>query len=254
MARSELLQTALEAAAAAADIITPYYQRNVRVDIKADRTPVTVADIEAEKIIRQIITRAYPEHGFYGEETGTSNTDAEYLWIVDPIDGTKGFIRNYPMFSTQIALMHEGRIRLGVSSAPMFAELVCAERGDGAWLNDQPIHVSDVATLEEGTVSTGNLRTLARSNRWPRLGELVSRVDRIRGYGDFYHYHLLASGCIDIVIETDVKIFDVAALSVIVEEAGGTFTDLEGKKLDLATTSVLATNTKLHEPVLGLLG
>ena len=122
MAHSEFLRTALEAASAAADVIRRYYQRNLKITIKADKSPVTEADVETEKIIRSIVSARFPDHGFYGEETGRSAMDADYVWIVDPIDGTKAFIREYPMFSTQIALMHRGRLIVGVSSAPAYGE------------------------------------------------------------------------------------------------------------------------------------
>ena len=159
-------------------------------------------------------------------------------------------MREYPFFSTQIALMHRGRLIVGVSSAPVYGELAYAEIGRGAWLNEQPIKVSDIASIESGAISTGNLKTLASGARWARFGKLVTRAQRIRGYGDFLHYHLLAAGKIDVVIESDVNILDIAALAVIVEAAGGRFTDLEGRAPDLDTTSVLATNGKLHDAVL----
>jgi histidinol-phosphatase len=250
---SPFLDTALEAARAAADVIRRYYQNNLQVTIKADKTPVTDADVETEKVIRNIISSRFPSHGFYGEETGQSAIDAEYLWLVDPIDGTKAFVREYPMFSTQIALMHRGRLIVGVSSAPVYGELAWAEIGKGAWLNDKPIKVSEIDSVEAGAISAGNLKTLASSTRWDRYGKLVARAHRIRGYGDFLHYHLLAAGKIEVVIESDVNILDVAACAVIVEAAGGKFTDLEGKALTLQTTSVLAANGKLHSTVLNAL-
>src|SRR5690606_25315097 len=114
--------------------------------------------------------------------------------------------------STQIALMHRGELICGVSSAPLYGELAWAQRGEGAWLNDQRIQVSDIDSIELCAVSGGNLKTLARSGRWSRYGELVSRAHRIRGYGDFLHYHLLAAGKIDVVVESDVNILDIAAL------------------------------------------
>jgi histidinol-phosphatase len=251
--KSPFLATALEAARAAADVIRHYYQRNLQVTIKADKSPVTEADVETEKTIRGVISAKFPSHGFYGEETGQSALDAEYLWLVDPIDGTKAFVREYPMFSTQIALMHRGRLIVGVSSAPVYGELAWAEIGKGAWLNDQPIKVSDIDSVENGAISAGNLKTLASGPRWGRFGSLVARAHRIRGYGDFLHYHLLASGKIDVVIESDVNILDIAACSVIVEAAGGKFTDLDGRALTLETTSVLASNGKLHPTVLSAL-
>jgi histidinol-phosphatase len=255
MTHSRYLATALAAARAAADVINRYYQRNAQVTIKEDKTPVTEADVEAEKVIRAILEERFPSHGFYGEETGRKALDAEYLWLVDPIDGTKSFVREYPMFSTQIALMHRGRLIVGVSSAPAYGELAWGEVGVGAWLNDAPIRVSGVETFEQATLSTGNLKTLASSGpRWAALGRLIPGLNRIRGYGDFLHYHLLASGRIDAVVESDVGILDVAACAVIVEAAGGRFTDLEGRPLTLESRSVLATNGRMHDPILAALG
>jgi histidinol-phosphatase len=249
MSYSPYLETALEAARAAAEVIRRYYQRNAAVTIKADKSPVTEADVEAEKVIRSVIETRFPTHGFFGEETGASELDAEFLWLVDPIDGTKAFVREYPMFSTQIALMHQGRLVIGVSSAPVYGELAYGEIGRGAWLNDRPISVSRVSSIEEAALSTGNLKTLAAGPQWAALGRVVTRLNRIRGYGDFLHYHLLASGRIDAVVESDVNILDVGACAVIVEAAGGRFTDLEGRPLGLGSTSVLATNGPLHAPL-----
>jgi histidinol-phosphatase len=244
------LAVALDAARAAAEVVRRYYQSNLAVTIKADKTPVTEADVETEKVIRGILEAHFPEHGFYGEETGSNALDAEYLWLVDPIDGTKSFVREYPMFSTQIALMRRGRLVVGVSSAPAYGELAWGQAGGGAWLDGRPIRVSEVDTIESAALSTGNLKTLATGPRWGAFGRLVGRLNRIRGYGDFLHYHLLASGKIDAVVESDVNILDVAACAVIVEAAGGRFTDLDGRPLTLASTSVLATNGRLHDAVL----
>jgi histidinol-phosphatase len=247
---SEFLSTALEAAKAAEQVIMGLYRRNLEVRLKEDKSPVTQADVEAEKAIRRIIEARYPQHGFHGEETGRNSTEAEYVWLVDPIDGTKAFVREYSMFSTQIALAHHGEIVVGVSNAPAYGELAWAERGEGAWLNGVRLHVSTVNSLEESALSSGNLKSLARSPRWKAYGKIVGRVNRIRGYGDFLHYHLLAQGKIDAVIESDVDILDIAALSVIVEEAGGRFTDLEGGAVTPDLRSVLATNSALHRPLL----
>ncbi|MGH8217736.1 MAG: inositol monophosphatase family protein [Steroidobacteraceae bacterium] len=244
------LRAALDAAQAAGDILRSLYRRDVRVTTKADRSPVTEADVRAEEAIRRVLSERFPAHGFYGEETGQHDLGAESVWLVDPLDGTKSFIRDCPFFSTQIALMRGGRLVLGVSSAPAYGELAWAEEGCGAYLDGEPIRVSETAALDAAIVSTGNLKTLARSaDGWRRFGDLIGRVSRIRGYGDFVHYHLLARGSLDLVIESDVNILDVAALTVIVREAGGIFTDLGGAPVGLATTSVLASNAVLHETV-----
>lgn len=250
---SDYLKVALAAADKAAGISRSYFAGNFTVTTKADRTPVTQADVECEEAIRNIILSAFPEHGFYGEETGQTQADAEFLWLVDPIDGTKGFVRQYPFFSTQIALMHNGELILGVSSGTMMEELAWAEKGQGAWLNGERLRVSEIYDPDHAAVSTGNLKSLASSDGWSALGEIVKTADRIRGYGDFYHYHLLAAGKIEAVIESDVNILDVAALSIIVAEAGGVFTNLNGDKPDLAIRSVLAANPSLHEKYLGQL-
>jgi histidinol-phosphatase len=248
------LQAALDAAEAAADVIRAWYGRRPGVTLKADQSPVTEADLRAEQVIHGLLADRFPGYGFLGEETGRRGGGGDTLWLVDPIDGTKSFVRECPFFSTQIALLKGGRLVLGVSSAPVYGELAWAEEGQGAFLNGQPIRVSAVDTLEAAILSSGNLKSLTRDPAaWARYGALVGRVNRIRGYGDFVHYHLLARGALDAVIESDVNILDIAALAVIVREAGGTFTQLDGAPVGLGTTTVLATNARLYGAVLDAL-
>jgi len=242
----ELLATALQAAASARDLILSYYNGDFDIEIKADQTPVTVADRGAERIIRKTISSAYPGHGIFGEEYGSENKDTEYLWLIDPIDGTKSFVKRYGMFSTQIALMHKGELILGVSCAPAMNELVWATRGGGAFDTDGQLHTSMVDTIDRASISTGNIQSLAAGRRWTALGHVLARTNRTRGYGDYYHYHRLAAGQLDAVIESDVNILDIAALYVIVTEAGGVFTDLDGQAPGLDTRSVLAATAPLH--------
>ena len=250
----EFLDVALAAARASADLIRGYYLGEFQVEIKPDQSPVTVADRKAEEVIRGLLLQAFPDHGFYGEESGTVNSGSEYLWLVDPIDGTKSFVAGYGMFSTQIALMHRQELVLGVSSAPAYDELAWAVRGDGAFLQSRPLRLRLTTDIAQATISTGNIQSLAASARWPALGRILAQANRTRGYGDYYHYHRLAAGQIDAVIESDVNILDIAALAVIVEEAGGVFTDLAGRRPDLETRSVLAAGPRLHEQLLALLG
>jgi histidinol-phosphatase len=250
MKKSAELQAALDAAEQAAAIALSLYRRNIDVHLKADKSPVTEADVRCETAIREIIEARFPSHGFYGEETGSHGLEAESLWLVDPIDGTKAFVREYEMFSTQIALMRNGELVLGVSSAPAYGEIAYAERAHGAFLNGKPMAVSQVATIDAAALSSGNLKSLASSPQWASYGALIARVNRSRGYGDFLHYHLLAAGKIDAVIESDVNILDIAACASIVIEAGGRFTDLHGAPITLASTSVLATNGRLHGPLI----
>ena len=251
---SPYIRAALEAAATAGDIIHKAYRGNFEVRYKADASPVTEVDEAAEQAIRAVLKRHFPDHGFYGEEFGKESADADFVWLIDPIDGTKAFVRGYPLFSVQIGLMHRGEIIAGLSSAPCWndgrGEIVWAEAGKGAWLGDLRLQVAPTATIEKATLSTGNLARLARSDAWARLGGIVPRLHRIRGYGDFLHYHWLAGGKLDAVIESDVNILDISALSLIVREAGGVFTDLSGASLNLSTTSVLAATPALHSALL----
>jgi histidinol-phosphatase len=251
---SAFLAAALEAAEAASVLIRKAYHGNFQVSYKADASPVTEVDVAAEAAIKAVLKRHFPQHGFYGEELGRETGDAEHLWLIDPIDGTKAFVRGYPLFSVQIALMRRGELVLGVSSAPCWnggeGETAWAEKGQGAWLGEQRLRVTETTDIGKATLSTGNLARLARSEAWARLGSIVPRLHRIRGYGDFLHYHWLAAGKLDAVVESDVNILDIAACSVIVHEAGGVFTDLQGQPLGLETTSVLAAVPALHGQLL----
>jgi histidinol-phosphatase len=246
------LAVARQAAEAAAAIIARHYRTALSVETKADQTPVTVADREAEAAIKQVLRSAFPDHALYGEEEGREG-EGDFLWLIDPIDGTRSFVRGYPMFSTQIALMHRAELVLGVSSAAQFGEVAWARRGGGAFLNGERIQVAGATEFGPATaISIGNVKTLSRGPGWSALARLIQRCGRTRGYGDFYHYHLLARGSLDLVIESDVNILDVAALAVIVREAGGVFTDLAGGELTLDTTSVLAGAPALHAEALTL--
>lgn len=249
MQQSKYLQVALNAVKEAEQIITFYYQSQIEVTLKADQTPVTLADQEAEVTIKDLIAKAFPDHAFLGEEGGQDKT-AEYLWIIDPIDGTKNYMRKIPLFATQLALMHNDEIILGISNAPKMNELVFAEKGNGAFLNNQPIRVSNTQKISSSYLSYGGIGSFDRHHQLNDLLKLERNTLGHRGIGDFWSYHLLASGKIDIMIESDTKIWDIAALSCIVQEAGGRVTQVDGNPLSKNTTSLIATNNILHEEVL----
>jgi len=264
-------QVAEHAADAAETVIAGYLRAgNWKIQYKVDDSPVTEADIETEKAIRAVLADEFSDAAFYGEETGRSSTlnvlldepltpgepsdtDAlKNLWLVDPIDGTKSFIRNMPFFSTQIALQQNGELVVGVSNAPLYKERLVASAGYGAWLNNVQVHCRNITSLNEVFLSTGNLTRLAQQPAaWSALAEIITSVRRVRGYGDFCHYHQLCCGQTDLIIESDVNILDIAALTVGVREAGGVITDLCGRPVCLDTTSVLAASTpQLHASVL----
>ena len=237
---TKALAAARAAAGAAAEIIRHYWRRGVEIEIKSDATPVTIADREAEQAIRKILQAALPQAAIYGEEFGLEGQSGNLLWLVDPLDGTKSFVRRTPFFSTQIALMDGDELVLGVSSAPIYGETMWASLGEGAWLDGERVNVANTSAISQASISTGNVKTLTADARWDALGQLIRDSNRIRGYGDFCHYHLLARGSLDLVIESDVNILDIAALVVIVREAGGVFTDLDGGPITLDTRTVLA--------------
>lgn len=239
------------AAAQAADrlALQHFRQRDLEVERKSDDSPVTVADRACEREIRRLILENFPGHALYGEEYGREGK-SDCLWLIDPIDGTRSFIRGLPFWSVQIALMVAGELVLGVSSAPAFGETAWALRGRGAWIDGRRVQASAAVELESADVSFGNLRSLAGRPGWSVVGQIVKRAARSRGYGDFYSYHRLADGSQDLVIESDVNILDVAALSVICSEAGARITDLEGRPIGLETGSVLAASAPLHPQVL----
>jgi len=239
------LEVARDAARKASAIALDYFRRPLQVERKADASPVTVADRECEREIRRTIQAAFPEHAIFGEEYGHSG-EHDCLWLIDPIDGTRSFIRGLEFWSVQIALMVGGEIVLGVSAAPPFDETAWAVAGRGAWLDGTPLKVADGRAPEDMDVSLGNVRTLARSSRWRRVGKLVETAARTRGYGDFYPYHRLAAGGLDAVIESDINILDIAALTVIVREAGGVVTELDGSPIGLDSATIVAATTTLH--------
>ncbi|MEE9334632.1 MAG: inositol monophosphatase family protein [Granulosicoccaceae bacterium] len=231
------------------------------VSNKPDNTPVTEVDVAAELAIKKILLAAELGADFYGEETGLhaaehspANDQTRLLWLVDPIDGTKSFVRQSPFYSTQIALMKGDELVLGVSNAPAYGERLLATIGQGAQLNGKLVFCNAEIQMNEAYLSTGNLTSLAADVRgWTALGRLIGQVKRTRGYGDFCHYHQLCCGHADIVIESDVNILDIAALYVSVTEAGGVMTDLAGNAITQETTSVLAAaNAPLHKAVLAL--
>ena len=246
------LKVAREAARNASEIALKSFRRPLEIERKDDASPVTVADRECEMEIRRIIEAAFPDHAVFGEEYGQSG-DHRCLWLIDPIDGTRSFIRGLEFWSVQIALMIDGEIVLGVSAAPPFDETAWAVTGRGAWLNDKRLACAGTETLEQMDLSLGNVRTLARSAGWQKVGKLVETAARTRGYGDFYPYHRLAAGGLDAVIESDINILDIAALTVIVREAGGRVTELGGDPIGLDSTTILAATPALHARLVSFL-
>jgi len=242
----------------AADDITMRRFRalDLTVQAKPDLTPVTDADIATEESLRNVLRRARPRDAMLGEEFGRSGA-SNRCWVVDPIDGTKNFVRGVPVWATLIGLMADGVVTVGVVSAPALGRRWWAAKDDSAWTGRSltkagPCRVSQVARLADASLSYSGLQTWEQAGRLAEFLGLARSVWRTRAYGDFWSHMLVAEGAVDISAESDVSLWDLAALQVIVQEAGGTFTDLAGNATPDGGSAV-CTNGLLHEEVLELL-
>jgi histidinol-phosphatase len=247
----DVVAAMIRAAEAAGEVAMKYYRGGFEVTIKPDQTPVTQADREAEQAIKAILRRAYPDHGFLGEELGEEGPK-ERRFIIDPIDGTKNFIRRVPVWAVLLGLEEAGEITAGVMLNPALGEMFWARRGDGAWSAGERLRVSDCERLDEATLLHSDLHLMREGGFWDPLVRLVDACRRTRGFGDYYGYGLVASGKAEIYVETDLKPWDAAAVKILVEEAGGRLTDFNGRPT-IYGGSVLATNGRLHEQTLALL-
>ncbi|MGH6689622.1 MAG: inositol monophosphatase family protein [Gammaproteobacteria bacterium] len=245
------LAAAVDAARAAGKIALDYYHGGFEVTIKPDLTPVTQADREAEQAIVGILRGAFPDVGVLGEEFGAQGP-RERRWIIDPIDGTKNFVRRIPIWATLIALEDDGEIVAGVMSNPAAGEMYTARRGGGAQRNGEPVSVSGLSELGPAYLIHAGLNILRKGDNWEGFLRLVDATDRQRGFGDYVGYGLVADGRAEIYAEAGLKPWDLAPCKIIVEEAGGRFTDFDGRPT-IYTGTALATNGRLHDAVLALL-
>ena len=245
------LDAAVEAARAAGAIALKYFRGRFEVTLKPDATPVTQADREAERAIVEILGRAFPDHGVLGEEFG-GHGSTEVRWIIDPIDGTKNFVRGIPVWATLIGLEERGEITVGVIHNPVTGELYTARRGGGAFLNGERIRVSAIAELAGATLVHAGLGLFREAGRWESFVRLVDATERQRGFGDYSGYGLVAEGKAELYLEVDLKPWDLAPCKILVEEAGGRFSDLDGRPTIYSGTA-LATNGRLHDAALALL-
>jgi histidinol-phosphatase len=254
-ALTDNLQLALELADAADRITMRYFQSDrLVIDTKPDMTPVTQADKEAEQAIRRILNEQRPEHAVLGEEFGGAESDKTTTrWIVDPIDGTKRYMRGVPSFGTLLALEESGELVLGVASAPALGRRWWAARGEGAFLNDRRIHVSQVKDVKDAHLALASLDSWLSRGLYGRLEPIASSAWSTTGYGDFWIHMLVAEGAADAALEPAGALWDFAALKVIVEEAGGKFTDFGGKPVADGGTGLSSNGGPIHAELLSLL-
>ncbi len=245
---SEELKVAIEAAKKAGEHAKQFLKNSFEVMRKGDDSPVTKADKECEKIIRDVITSAFPNSKFVGEEGGGDTNEKEF-WVIDPIDGTKAFVRDIPFWSVLIALYKDDDVQVGVSYNPSLDLLLYAEKGKGAYFNGEKISVSSHSELK------GSYFTYASPKRIKNLDgtlRIIEKAEWSRSVGDAPSFYLLATGHTDIHLENGLQLWDVAPFRVIVEEAGGKITQDNGEPWTKNTSNIIASNGILHDEAIKL--
>ena len=242
-----------ELAERSGDFIRPLFGNPaLAVETKSDASPVTVADRGAEALLRQLIGKKFPGHGIIGEEFGSENPDAEFVWVLDPIDGTKAFITGVPLFGTLIALLHHGQPVLGCIHQPVLRQLMLGD-GTTTTLSGRDVRCRPTTRLAEATLLTSDTLNLAKYQHGPACDRLLASAKLVRTWGDCYGYLLLAGGWADISLDPIMNPWDVAALVPVVRGAGGVITDWSGGPAYPAASTVAAATPELHAAALAIL-
>ena len=244
----ELKSFAKELADASGEIIRKYFRSNLSIDTKSDQTPVTIADRQAEEMMRAMIMNRFPEHGILGEEFGQHNPDSVYQWVLDPIDGTKTFITGTYLFGTLIALMKENRPVLGVINNPIMDQYLLGD-GKQTWLNGVPVKVRACQAIEDATLLASEHWSAHKYQNGIAFDALTKRVKIYRTWGDCHGYYLVATGYADIMIDPIMSIWDTVALIPIIEGAGGRITDYFGED-PMGGEGIIATTGDFHDQVI----
>jgi histidinol-phosphatase len=245
-------EAAIEAARQAGALALRYFDGDFTVEWKQDLSPVTIADREAEALLRARLLGHFPGDGFLGEESGDTAGSSGFRWIIDPIDATRNFVRGIPIWGTLVGLEYQGEQIAGVVEVPALGTVFRALRGDGAYRDNRRIRVSNVGSLGEATLFHTSMLWFVRAGCAEVFQELAGRVQTERGYGDFYGHMLVAQGSGELMIEQGVHAWDMAALKPIVEEAGGRFSDWDDTPT-IYRPDVIASNGKLHREALQIL-
>jgi histidinol phosphatase-like enzyme (inositol monophosphatase family) len=245
---SSLMQAAAELAKHAGSVALGYYRPGIAAEIKQDGSPVTQADRAAERAAREWLARRFPGDGVMGEEFGEEASLAQRRWLIDPIDGTKSFLRHVPLWGTLVAVEENGVVVAGAAFFPVVDELLVAARGEGCWLNGGRCSVSAVASLTDATLLTTDDLFPENETRRDAWARLASRASVTRTWGDCYGYLMVAAGRAEIMIDDITSAWDAACMQPIVEEAGGVFTDFRGNHTPFGG-SVIATNRLLADQV-----
>lgn len=251
MSKQPYLDFTQELAQASGAVIRKYFRSPIAIETKSDQTPVTIADRQAEQLMRAMIQERYPNHGILGEEFETVNPDARYQWVLDPIDGTKTFVSGTFLFGTLIALLKDGRPMVGAINNPVLDQFLVGDGGQ-TWLNSAPVKVRDCQFIEAATLLTTNPLTVHKYRNGAAFEGLARQAKIYRTWGDCHGYYLVATGFADIMIDAAMHIWDVAALIPIIEGAGGKITDYYGADA-MSGEGAIATAGPLHDQVIASL-
>jgi histidinol phosphatase-like enzyme (inositol monophosphatase family) len=250
---SKFLPFAVELAQASGDFIKPHFgRRGLTVDLKSDATPVTIADRGAEELMRAMIAKRFPDHGVLGEEYGAERQDAEFVWVLDPVDGTKAFTTACPLFGTLIGLMHQGEPCLGLISNPILGQLMIGN-GTKTTLNGAPVRCRTTTQVEDATLLYSDHYAAERYQDGAAFDTLARKVKLARTWGDCYGYLLMAAGWADIALDPIVNPWDIAAIIPIVRGSGGIITDWHGDSPSSTPSAVACATATLHASVIDIL-
>ena len=229
--------------------VLKWYRGQFSIDLKADESPVTIADRNAEEILRKKISQHFPEHGIIGEEFGNHNEDAEWVWTIDPVDGTRSFIRGLPLFASMIALLHKGEPVLGIIELPALGETAWAVKGKGAFSNGEPLKVSPQSRLKGAFIAVADHYCFRSEKCIFLYNRLNQEAGIVRTYPDAFGHLMAIRGVVDVMVDPLAKIWDYAPCKILVEEAGGRFANFSGNKASIEEGTAVVGNSKIVQQV-----
>lgn len=246
---SDLRDFAADLAWQAGKLTMRYFQTGITAEAKADASPVTIADREAERLMRRLIEARYPQHSILGEEEGETRPGADYKWILDPIDGTKSFVRGVPLYAVLVGLECAGEMIVGVINCPAVGDFLVAAKGQGCFWNGRRTQVSSISSLRESLLLTTDAGSMERFGRGTAYARLCAASAMQRTWSDAYGYVLVATGRAELMLDAQMSVWDCAALMPVLQEAGGSFSDWSGKPT-IYGNEAIATNGHILEEVL----
>lgn len=246
------LEEAAVIAERASQVALSFFRQTLLIEVKENGTPVTNADKKTEEFIRAELTKSFPEHGILGEEFGEQRADSDFVWTIDPIDGTRSFMRGIPLFGTLLALIHKGDPVIGIMVLPALNETYLASKGMGTFCNGSRLHVSATKSLENAFVSSGDVSCFEAIGKSNYQKALMEKADVARGYTDCFSHAMVMRGALDAMIDPVVSPWDVAPLACLIEEAGGQYFTFEGEKTHLGTSFLTAATPELKKELLVL--